>query len=278
MKRLIDSHTHCSCSFDSSEPIENMCRQAQKLGLIAYGISDHCEVNRFYPDSYYNQQENEDNPYNFKADFENSINSIEKAKKDFPDLNLLCGVELGQPLSDISVSEKIIADPRLDYIICSLHEMPPLEDFYYLDYSKLDINKLLEEYFKNILEITKWGKFNILAHLTYPLRYMIKCGQKPNLEKYYDIISESFKNMAQKDIALEINCSDVGKNLFDTMPDLQLIKLFRQAGGKYISLGSDAHKAENIACSLEKGIENAKSAGFESVVYFKNRRPIGVEI
>lgn len=276
MTKLVDTHTHCSCSFDSSEPIENMCRRAEKLGLIAYGISDHCEINRFYPDSYYNQKENPDNPYNFKADFENSMNSIEKAKKDFPNLNLLCGVELGQALSDIKTAEQVVSDSRLDYVLASIHEMPPLEDFYYLDYSKLDIDKLLTEYFENILKLTKWGKFNILAHLTYPLRYLSNITQ-PDLNKYSDIIFESFKNMAQKDIALEINCSDVNKNLFDTMPNLKLIKLFKQAGGKYISLGSDAHIASNIAKGLEKGIENAKVAGFDSVVYFKNHCPITVE-
>ncbi len=275
MNGIFDTHTHCSCSFDSSEPIENMCKQAQKLGLVAYGISDHCEVNRFFPDSYYNQTQNKDNPYNFKADFEKSMDSIEKAKKDFPNLNLLCGVELGQALSDVKTAEKIIAEPRLDYVIASVHEMPPLEDFYYLDYSKLDIDELLTEYFENILKLTEWGKFNILAHLTYPLRYIVKYQPNLNLSKFEDIMYETFKNMAQKDIALEINCSH--KNLSDTMPGLPIIKLFKDAGGKYISLGSDAHIANNIAEGLEKGIENAVLAGFESAVYFKNHRPTTVE-
>ena len=274
---MVDCHSHCSCSFDCDEPIENMCAQALKLGLVAYGITDHCEVNRFFSEHHYGSVETAEMHYNFQDDFEKSMKQIEIAKKKFKDLNLLCGVELGQPLFDLKTTERIIHDPRLDYIICSIHEIPPLKDFYYLDYSDLDSNKLLSDYFNHILALTEWGQFNVLAHLTYPLQYLIEYDIKPNLENFKDIIVKIFKNMAEKNIALEINCAKVYEDIYDTMPNLELIKLFYDCGGKYISIGSDAHCADDIASGIKKGIENAQKAGFNGFYYFKNHLPIYID-
>ena len=274
---MIDIHTHCNCSFDGDDPIEKMCQKALDLGLLAYGISDHCEINRFFPDYQYGKVQTKDTHSNFQYDFENSMNQISGAQKKFSNLNLLSGVELGQPLFDAQISDKIFNDKRLDYIICSIHELPPLEDFYYLDYSSLDPDKLLHDYFNQILLLTEWGHFNILAHFTYPLQYMTDYDINANLEKFKDIILKIFQNMVEKDIALEINCSTVYDDIADTIPNLELIKLFHDVGGKYISLGSDAHCAEAITSGIEKGIENAKKAGFKGSVYFKKRCPIFCE-
>ena len=40
------------------------------------------------------------------------------------------------------------------------------EDFQYR------IDDLLDKYYKEYYETVKWGKFDVIGHITYPLRYV----------------------------------------------------------------------------------------------------------
>ena len=58
-----------------------------------------------------------------------------------------------------------------DFVIGSIHNIRGYEDFFFLDYSKIErsfIDALLETYWQEELEVIRWGKFDSLGHLTYP--------------------------------------------------------------------------------------------------------------
>ena len=46
-RKICDSHTHSSNSFDAENTVDEMCQRAVELGLYALTITDHCEAN-FY--------------------------------------------------------------------------------------------------------------------------------------------------------------------------------------------------------------------------------------
>ena len=77
---------------------------------------------------------------------------------------------------------------------------------------------------------------------------------------------------------LEINTSGLRQKIGLTMPTVDYVRRFRELGGEYLTLGSDAHFTEHVGAGIEQGYDIALEAGFEYVTYFKNRKPVKVKI
>lgn len=279
--RYTDCHTHTQYSMDSEADIIEMIERARELDLAAYAVTDHCECNCWYPKEHYENTELFDY-FNYKDDFEASLSAVTELKEKYSDFNLLCGIELGQPMAALDIAEKAVSDPRLDFVIASLHQITGEKDFYYINYYRMttdEINKLLEGYFTEIYEMCKWGKFDVLGHLTYCLRYMkIRNGITPNLKCFEEIISESLRELVWKGKGIEINTSGIRQNFGASFPSLKYIRLFRELGGKIITIGSDAHKVRDLGANIADGIELARIAGFTEICYFKERQPYFIKI
>lgn len=279
---IIDCHTHTRNSFDAdNDTVIERCERAIQLGLDAMAVTDHCEVNRFFDKDHYKiDYEQKYDDYGFNKAFENSMAETTAAKELYSGkLNLICGLELGQPLADIEVTEKILEDKRLDFVIASMHEMPGHDDFAFLDYSKEDVPALLEQDFNEILKIAKWGKFDVLGHITYALRYIQGNQNIPvDMTPYQDIIREIFKTVIEKGKGIEINTSGLRQKFGDTFPSLEYIKLYRELGGEILTVGSDSHTTADLAKGVKEGIEIAAQAGFTTITYFKERKPYFINI
>lgn len=276
MTKLIDCHSHTNNSPDADDSVKAMCEQAIKLGLTAYAITDHCECNRFYSIEHYNGIPNGYDTYDFNIDLEKSLSEITEAKKHYDGkLNLICGIELGQATHDYEVAEKIVSDQRLDFIIGSMHQLPSNDDFAFIDYTKFDIPTLVKAYYDEIYKLCLWGKFDVLGHLTYTLRYIEgNNGIKVNMKPFEEIIRESFKILINNGKGIEINTSGLRQKYGKTFPSIEYVKMFREMGGEVLSIGSDSHRIADLGKGITDGIEIAKLAGFDYVAYFKNRNPI----
>ncbi len=277
-----DCHTHTQFSVDSDADIIQMIERACELGLAAYAITDHCECNRWYSEEHY---PNEDfyRYFDFGRDFENSVSAVTALKEKYAEkLNLICGIEMGQATHAPEVADIILGDNRLDFIIGSMHQLPQTEDFALIDYTgytESDIYNLLERYFNEVYKLCKWGKFDVLGHLTYTLRYIKgSFGFDADITRYDEIIAESFRELVHNGCGIEINTSGLRQNYGDTFPSLKYVRLFRELGGEILSIGSDAHTVEDLGKGVAKGAEIAKAAGFNHLCYFKQRKPVFIEI
>jgi len=266
-KTMIDCHVHSDNSFDGNDPVMKMCETAQQKGFRAIAITDHCEINGFYKDSH-------------NKSIANSFFSCAKARSVFEGmLVIMSGMEMGQPLQDIEAAEKAVKLRPFDFILGSLHNLNGYEDFYFLDYQKEDCKKLLNLYFNELSDMIQWGKFDSLAHITYPLRYMKK-SVNIDISEYYPMIDDILKNCAQKDIAFEINTSSARKSEEKRIPreDFEILKRFKSLGGKFITVGSDAHNCSDFGADIDIALTMAKEAGFDNVTMFMNRIPIEIPI
>ena len=279
---LIDCHTHTQFSVDSEADINECIRRACELGLAAYAITDHCECNRWYSKEHY-PDETTYQYFDFGRDLENSVSAVTELKKQYSGrINLLCGTEMGQATHNFEIAEKIVSDPRLDFVLASMHQLPKTEDFCFIDYSEYSLDgiyELCERYFIEIHKLCKWGKFDILAHLTYFMRYLkCKAGIDVDISRFDDIIAESFRLLAQNGRGIEINTSGLRQGFGDTFPDYKYVKMFRDLGGELISIGSDSHTVQDIGAGCEAGVRTAFEAGFTRLVYFKERKPHFISI
>ena len=273
---LTDCHTHTEISPDSSAALSVMCRKAQELGLQAYAVPDHIELCRYYPQGYYQTQpRNEEDFFDYAARWEQSMQQNLLAKALLSDkLHFISGIELGEPNADFSLAESLYQDKRLDFVIASLHELPDKLDFYFLDYQQEDAESLLETYFQILLEISRKDCFDVLGHVTYPLRYIAgEAGIRINMQKYRDMLAECFKAVIQNQKGIELNTSGYRQKYGKPFPDADLLKLYHDLGGRILTLGSDAHTPQDLGGGIAQGTELAKACGFEKICFFLRHEP-----
>jgi len=174
-KNISDCHSHSNCSFDGTRNMRDMCMNAIEMGLVYYAVTDHCECNQYMnvphiPGGRY---------YDVVRQ---SYAELLQNQERFPNLKLLRGIELGQPLQDLNAAHDALTGRDYDVVIGSLHNIRDHDDFYHIgehNPTEQEIDNALHAYFAESLEMVEWGKFDTLAHITYPLRYMCKAGETP---------------------------------------------------------------------------------------------------
>lgn len=259
MKKITrcDCHLHTDNSFDSDTPAECQIDRAHELGIEYIALTDHCDILEWSD-----------------ADIARSNAQAVELNHKYDDLTVLRGLELGEPLQNRDETAKALGLCEYDFILCSLHNIRGEEDFYYLHPTVEQAQDLLTRYFDELLEMVQWNEFDSLAHMTYPLRYLVgrdslDIDMTPHQPKIRAILS----TLAANGKALEINTSGLRAPDGFLMPTVEYVKLFRELGGRYITLGSDAHVPEHMAVGMAEGIAAAKEAGFDCATIFVNREP-----
>ena len=101
---------------------------------------------------------------------------------------------------------------------------------------------------------------------------MCKCAEQvEQARRKYDI--DILKEIISKDIALEINTSGIGTGLGDFMPHKDIVQMYAKAGGRLLTIGSDAHVPSGIGNGLESAMEMLRESGFDRYCYYTNREP-----
>lgn len=268
-RNIIDLHTHTDNSFDGHHSTMFLCETACTKGMRAVAFTDHLEIDAFYRD-------------NFDRTAIQSFFEVSKAREAFKGKLLVCvGAELGQAVYDIPTAEKLTSTMKYDIVIGAIHNLPNGEDPYYTDFSddSIDYMKLLREYFEWELKMAQWGGFDTLAHMTYPLRYIVgNYGRTVDMSCFKEIIDEILVTLIKNEKALEINTAGLRQKIGITSPDESIVRRYRELGGKLITIGSDAHYASDLGAGIEKGYELALRCGFDKIALYQNRTPTLVPI
>lgn len=261
-ERKIDMHVHSDNSPDGKHSPMFICEQAVKNELRAIAITDHCEIDRYKSQGFDSAV--------FHSYFETC-----KARAAFQgQLLVLLGIEIGQPLSDISLTEKIVSNKNYDVILGSIHKPDGFDcDIKEIDYSKIDVYEFMSSYFSQLEEIAESPYIDVLAHLTCPMR---RIQGLYNIDFDYSKISQAtdrlLKTIIDNGKALEINTSGLRQSVGRTMPDVNIIRRYRELGGEYITIGSDSHSAYDVGLGITEGMKIASECGFDKITFYVDRQ------
>jgi histidinol-phosphatase (PHP family) len=269
-KNLLDLHAHTDNSFDGRHSAVFLCESAAARGLRALALTDHVEMD------HYREQD-------FDRTARQSYFEAGKARSAFRGKLVVCaGVELGQPTYNPAESEHLVQQYSYDVVIGSIHNLRGKKDFWFLsreEYEDGGADRLLREYFDEMLLLARWGKFDVLAHLTYPLRYIAgEHGFPVDLADYAEQTDAILEAAAANKLALEINASGLRQKLAQTMPGEDIVRRFRELGGQRVTVCSDAHYAEHIGAGLEQAMDLALRCGFTHTTLYQKREPMQIEI
>ena len=258
---LCDYHTHTRFSFDGdpSATHDAMCRRALEVGLDHIAFTDHCDVNGEVEKLY-------DFPFDPAASWAAMTEVKEKYKGR---LNVVCGIELGNATQYPEAARAVLDAHPYEFVIGSLHNLNRVPDFCVMSFDHMSdglIRQLFDRSLAETLEMVAFPGITTLGHLTYMHRYVTLAGKKLDFKPYYDQIEAIYRALIAHDVALEINVSTLWKGLGISLPTMELLKLYKDCGGKLITIGSDAHAPENLGKAIRKGYAILETVGFHEVL------------
>ncbi len=251
---IADLHTHNFHSFDSRALPDSCFLTAVQSGVDIIAVTNHYDIDGvldgIYPD------------YDVSAD----TLEIERGRKKYVgSLRIIRGVELGQPHHRPREAQEFLAAQSFDYVLLALHNLRDVPDFYFWDFTKMTDEMCeywLDRYFAQIIEMLDFPRYDALAHLTYPYRYMKQAGRRVDFRRYRDKITAIYEKLMARGAALEVNTSGYRQGLDAPMPDDSFLSLYRECGGELTVVGSDAHKPEDIGAGIERAYEMLRGLGF----------------
>lgn len=280
-----DYHLHCEYSDDSNEPMENQIQEAITLGLDEICFTDHVD---------YGIKRDWDDPegiiirhaiehgkevdlvlanVNYPKYFE-ALNMYQK--KYASSISIKKGLEFGIQSITVDAYEKLYASYQddLDFVLFSMHQVNNLE-FWTQDFQKGKTQKEYnDEYYKEIYQTMQmFHHYSCLAHLDLMARYD-ENGIYP-FENEKDIIAEILKYAIRDGKGIEINTSSWKYGLKDTQPSRAILKLYKDLGGKIITVGSDAHETKYLASHIKDAYAILKNEiGINEICTFDHMQPI----
>ncbi|MBT1247081.1 MULTISPECIES: PHP domain-containing protein [unclassified Thermosipho (in: thermotogales)] len=227
---MIDYHLHSNFSADSTSSIDDILSMAGNLSII---ITDHYEA--------------VDGEESFKFD-------VEVYKREMRKRNLPIGVEFGwdgKGKIDIDLKD-------FDFVILSNHKK----------YDEKDRQKVYEKYLLDLYTfVKKIDDFHVLGHLDFPRRFSE--GFEPFSKKLYPIIEDVLRLVLEKGKTIEVNTAGIFR-YGEPNPSIDILKLFKKLGGKYVTIGSDAHKVEHVGRGIEKVYEILEEVGIKYLMVYEN--------
>lgn len=249
---ICDLHVHTHFSCDSKVLMDEYCQYAIQHDVTYICFTDHIDNNK-HDEGY--------GLYNAEAYFE----EFEKTKEKYSGkLNLLCGIEFSEPHIYQAEFEKHAALPY-DFIIGSVHFCKDNMFMSEMVKSQVPVEVCYENYWREVQNAVSYGGFDCFGHLDFPKRYY--------KQLLYDkgSLGEIFSTMLKNGIIPEINTSSLRRGLDETLPDEELLRIYKAVGGQFVTVGSDAHYVKDLSADCSYAKDLIQKFDFKEVIFHKRK-------
>ena len=239
---LFDSHIHTEFSADSEMTAAEALAAAEKQG-VGLVFTEHLDAD-------YISKEGKE----FSFDPQVYWQTYHALRGD----NLRLGVEIGMRESTRAFSEAFAGRVPFDLIICSQHLVDDL-DIYYPDYyAGKDKQTAYHRYFVQMAENLRTHSFaQVLGHIDYICRYAPYADVDIHYAEFADEIDAVLRAAIDCEVVMEINTRRLGDRqaLANLIP---IYQRYRELGGRFVTLGSDAHTPDAVGAHLRLSYDFAE--------------------
>lgn len=248
---IFDSHIHTEFSADSEMKAAEALAAAEKQG-IGLVFTEHLDAD-------YTSKEGK----TFSFDPQDYWQAYSHLRSN----QLRLGVEIGMRESTRAFSEDFSRRAPFDFIICSQHMVDDL-DIYYPDYYEgKDKQTAYHRYFVQMAENIRTHSFaQALGHIDYICRYAPYADVDIHYAEFADEIDAVLQAVIENDVVMEINTRRLGDRqaLASLIP---IYQRYRELGGRFVTLGSDAHTAEAVGAHLMLAYDFAEGLKLKPVSF-----------
>lgn len=247
MVREIDTHVHTKrFSGDSMLDIREVLERAHGRGVC---ITEHMDFGRYVKNG---------KKFDVETYFEEYAFCRER--------NVYLGIELGMD----PAYEEIFRFSQLpfDYVLGSIHALDG-ENLYGNPalYGTAE-KEFYRKYFHYAMRcLEKFSFVDAFAHFDYVTRYTPYEDPVLYYEGYREEYQQLFQLLLEKNILLEVNT----KQIADRSNLKTVLTEYRRAGGRYVTLGSDAHSAEGMFRQFSMAEQLITEAGLKRACFIGRR-------
>ncbi|MCD8370298.1 MAG: histidinol-phosphatase HisJ family protein [Clostridiales bacterium] len=269
-----DYHVHTYYSDDSTYPMEDVVRDAIQMGMEEICFTDHVDYG-IKIDWDWGQEIKYRNGEPFaNVDYPKYMSEIAEMKNLYGDkIRIRTGLEFGMQMHTIPLYEKLFARYPFDFIILSVHQVEDKE-FWTQDFQRgRTQQEYNERYYEEMLNLVKnYKNYSVLGHMDLIARYD-QAGVYP-FEKIRPMVAEILKIVIADGKGIELNTSSHRYKLMDSQPCGEILKLYRDLGGKILTIGSDSHAPAHLGTYIREDSWILKEMGFEYFCTYENMKPV----
>jgi len=263
MQLPADGHVHSQWSWDARDvgSMADTCARAAAVGLPAVAFTEHVDFTPFragflapdHPGLVDGSGILTAPPLDVDGYFE----CIERCRTAYPQLTILTGVEVGQPHRHTAQVADLLARGSFDRVLGSLHCLPDGAEFaepweLYPHHPAADV---LRAYLAEVPRMVAGCEtFTVLAHIDYPVRSWPQDTAPFDPVDFEEELRAALRALAEGGRALEINTR--------RPLEAEIVRWWRQEGGRLLTFGSDAHRPELVGAGLAEAGDLAAAEGF----------------
>lgn len=256
-----DQHVHSTFSFDGQAQLADECAAAAAAGLAGLTFTEHFSVDPL------------DVSYGV-LDYTAYRQTISACQKKYAGrLDIGCGLEIGEPHLEKcrETLAKARQDMQLDFVIGSVHNIGSVK---LRNFQKGKCKEeLYDAYFQEILKMVQTADIDVVGHLDLAKRYAFDIVGTYDFARHRAQLADILETVIARGLGIEINTSGWRNTVGVCYPAPEVVRLYHELGGQYITIGSDAHRAEDIASGWQQAIAVLREAGFHSYCCYHERKP-----
>jgi histidinol-phosphatase (PHP family) len=259
-RRVLDYHVHSEFSVDCRIPMRNSCAAAVAAGVREIAFTDHIDhvpIDLGY--GYWNA--------------DRYFRSVDECRSEFAGvLTVLAGAEVDFNFTTVGAVERFVAGHSFDFVIGSVHYTPEGELIFPDSFNGKSFDDIFLPYLDQIEAAVETGWFDTIGHLDLPKRYAPATHRDYDPLRYRERFDAIFARMLAGDrTTFEINTSGIRQTPKTSMPGPAIVRWYVEAGGTYVTTGSDSHATQTVGAGIATTIEMLDLCGITHVASYRGR-------
>ena len=250
---IFDSHMHTRFSADSQMLAADAINRAKNLNLGVV-FTEHFD----YGLKLYGK------PFAFDA--ATYMSEYKNLRGD----SVRLGAEVGLRKFARAANEKFIAAANFDLVIGSIHLVDDLDIYYPEFYADKDKATAYRKYFSQMAAEAAVGDYDVLGHIDYICRAAPYDNPEIDYVTFKAEIDAVLKIVVERGKVLELNTRRFGsaRAVTELVP---VYKKYRELGGRFVTIGSDAHKVGAIGNYFDRALDFARELDLMPVTFCERR-------
>lgn len=262
-----DCHVHTNLSYDGRATMQEYVNVAATKNVDEITFTEHFDIT----DGMHTSLPNIDlEKYHYEY----------MKMKEATSLSINFGLEVGLRPEFVSEIQCKIKEYPFDFIVGSSHTVINRDigedKSFFEEHTQKEAYML---YFNEVLKnIELYDNYDVYGHLDYIIRYGNYINKNLNYNDFKEILDAILQMLIRNNKGLEVNSSAYRFGNMSPHPNLEILKMYKNYGGKILTIGSDAHKSRELARDLNLTIDAIESCGFDEVCVFHKRQPDFIKI
>jgi histidinol-phosphatase (PHP family) len=265
----IDDHVHSSAgSADAVNSMEELCARAVEHRLARVCFTEHVDYDTTLAEYGY-------------FDYDVVCHACQAMRQRYGDqLDVRLGLEVDFRPEFLPAMRQDLPRYDVDFVLGSVHCVGGRHlievRWDRATWTPEELAPLYAEYFHHTRLLIDTGSIDSLAHFDYPY----KLGMRRDgdvIPGYDDELDATLALAAARGVGIEVNTKRADRDA-PLAASEAILRRYRACGGDRVTIGSDAHRVDDLGCALAIGVAAIRAAGFTHLTTYRNRTPIQIPL